>query len=103
MRLIRPLAMAEETTNPCARPGTLYSPAYFAPPVTLARPSTREVGLPMGLVRVMPRSRSPDALVRLRLRSAARRLRQRPHDAASHQLDLEIVVPEAAGVAQQGV
>ena len=26
--------------------GTLYSAAYFAAPVTFARPSTREVGLP---------------------------------------------------------
>ena len=46
--LMRPLAMAEVTTTPCARPGTLYSAAYFAAPVTFARPSMREVGLPNG-------------------------------------------------------
>ena len=36
-----------EMTQPWARLGTLYSAAYFAAPVTLARPSTRLVGLPM--------------------------------------------------------
>src|SRR5438270_11516510 len=46
MRVIRPLAIADETIKPCARPGTLYSAAYLAAPVTLARPSMREVGLP---------------------------------------------------------
>src|SRR6185437_6708992 len=57
MRLIRPLATVAETTTPCARPGTLYSAAYFAVPVTFARPSTREVGLPRWLVAVMAPSR----------------------------------------------
>src|SRR6266849_5908982 len=103
MCLIRPLAMPDETTNPCARPGTWYSPAYFAAPVTFARPSTREVGLPIWLVTVMPVSRSFDPLVRLRLRGPARRLRQRAHDAAPRQLDLEIVMPEAARIAQHGL
>ena len=46
MRLMRPLAIVDVTTKPYARPGTLYSAAYFATPVTLARPSTRDVGLP---------------------------------------------------------
>src|SRR6266568_319963 len=102
MRLIRPLAMADETTTPCARPGTLYSAAYFAAPVTFARPSTREVGLPRWLVPVMARSRSRDPLVRLRLRGPARRLRQRTQDGAPRQLDLEVVVAEAARIAQHG-
>src|ERR1700751_3689642 len=52
-RLMRPLAMVDETTTPWASPGTLYSAAYFAAPVTLAGPSTREIGLPNELVRVM--------------------------------------------------
>jgi hypothetical protein len=46
MCLIRPFAMVAETTKPCAKPGTLYSAAYLAAPVTLARPSTREIGFP---------------------------------------------------------
>src|SRR5215510_3387144 len=103
MRLIRPLAMVEETTQPCARPGTLYSAAYFAAPVTFARPSMREVGLPRWLVTVMALPLLPDPLVRLRLRSPARRLRQRAHDAAPRQLDLEVVVAEAARSPQHGL
>jgi hypothetical protein len=45
-------------------------------------------------------SRLPDALVCLRLRGPARRLHQRAHDAAARQLDLEVVVAEAARTAQ---
>src|SRR5262245_45008478 len=101
MRLTRPLAIVAETTNPCARPSTLYSAAYLAAPVTLARPSMREVGLPRWLVAVMapscllsgacsyrrtgshpgsrPGQASPehalsDPFVGLRLRGPARRL-----------------------------
>src|SRR5215510_3337933 len=103
MRLMRPLAMADETTTPCAREGTLYSAAYFAAPVTFARPSMREVGLPRGLVTVMALPLLPDPLVRLRLRSPARRLRQRAHDAAPRQLDLEVVVAESARTPQHGL
>src|SRR5262249_11240861 len=103
MRLIRPLAIAEETTTPCAREGTLYSAAYFAAPVTFARPSMREVGLPRGLLTVMTLSLLLDSLVRLRLRSPARRLRQRAHDRAARQLDLEIIVAEAARIPQHGL
>src|SRR6185437_6085292 len=103
MRLIRPLATVAETTTPCARPGTLYSAAYFAVPVTFARPSTREVGLPRWLVAVMAPSRLCNPLVRLRLRGAARRLSQRAHDAAPRQRDLEIVVAEAARIPQHGL
>src|SRR5438874_11275543 len=51
MLAIRPLAMREATTQPWARPDTLYSAAYFAAPVTFARPSTREVAMPMYDVR----------------------------------------------------
>ena len=46
---------------------------------------------------------SPDFLVGLRLRRAARRLRQRADDGAARQVDLESVVLEALGVAQQEV
>src|SRR5436309_6096715 len=103
MRLIRPLAMADETTKPCARPGTLYSAAYFAAPVTFARPSTREVGLPRWLVAVMALSPSPDPLVRLRLRGPVRRLCQCTLDAAPRQLDLEVVVAKAMRISQHGL
>src|SRR5882672_9337370 len=103
MCLIRPLAMADDTTTPCARPGTLYSAAYFAAPVTFARPSMREVGLPRMLVALMMLSPSRDPLVRLRLRGAARGLRQRTQHAAPRQLDLEVVVAEAARIAQHRV
>src|SRR4029453_12124608 len=103
MRLIRPLAMADETTQPCARPGTLYSAAYFASPVTFACPSMREVGLPRELVAVPACSRPLDSLVRLRLRSSPRRLGQRTQDGAPRQLDLEVVVAEAARVSQHGI
>src|SRR5215468_261614 len=44
-----------------------------------------------------------DPLVRLRLRSSPRRLGQRAQDAAPRQLDLEVVVAEAARVPQHGV
>src|ERR1051325_6364076 len=91
MRAMWPLAMAEVMTNPCARPGTLYSAAYLAAPVTLARPSTRDVAMPRTVT-----GRSPDAFVRLRLRRAGRGLRQPAPDCAPRQLDLEIVVAEAA-------
>ena len=55
--LIRPFAILLETTKPCARPGTLNSAAYFAWPVTLAGPSTRDTGFPMLFVlgRIMQR------------------------------------------------
>src|SRR5919108_1427345 len=100
MRLIRPLAIADETTNPCAKPGTLYSAAYLALPVTFARPSMREVGLPKWLVAVMALCRLLDAFVGLRLRGPARRLRQGTKHAAPRQLDLEVVVAEAARISQ---
>jgi len=41
------LAMLEVTTAACARPRVLYSAAYFAAPVTFARPSMRDVGVPI--------------------------------------------------------
>jgi hypothetical protein len=47
MRAMRPLAMMDVTTLACARPVVFYSPAYFAAPVTLARPSTRDVAAPI--------------------------------------------------------
>src|SRR5262249_53513826 len=100
MRLIRPLAIAEETTKPCARPGTLYSAAYFAAPVTFAWPSMRDVGLPGWLVAVIALSRLSDPLVRSRLRRPARRLRQCSNDAAPRQLDFEVVVAGAVRVPQ---
>ena len=46
---------------------------------------------------------SPDFLVGLRLRGAGRRLRQRADDGAASEIDLEGVVLEALGVAQQEV
>src|SRR6202023_1483750 len=130
MRLMRPLAMADDTTEPCARAGTLYSPAYLAAPVTFSRPSMREVGLPRYVVPVMrtpavslplpagvpsgevtqaatPRDTLSAALfntlVRLRLRSAARGLSERTHNRAPGQLDLEVVVAKPAGVSQHGI
>src|SRR2546426_4885110 len=48
----------------------------------------------------MALSRSTDPLVRLRLRGPACRLLQRTQDAAPRQLDLEVVVAEAARIAQ---
>ena len=47
MWVMRPLAIVEQTMLAWARPGTLNSAAYFAAPVTLARPSMRDVGVPM--------------------------------------------------------
>src|SRR3954469_23002979 len=88
-------------TKPCARSGTLYSPAYLAAPVTFARPSTREVGLPRRVfVGVIALSGSLDPLIGLRLRRGARCLRQRAHDGPPRQFDLEIVVAKAARLAQ---
>src|SRR5262245_46474765 len=46
---------------------------------------------------------SRDFLVGLRLRRAARCLRQRANDRAARQLDLERVVPEAFGLAQHDI
>src|SRR5215831_7225703 len=46
---------------------------------------------------------SDDFFERLRLRRATRRLRERTHDAAAREIDLEGVVREAFGVAQQHV
>src|ERR1051326_7960671 len=98
MRATRPLAMAEVMTNPCARPGTSYSAAYLAAPVTLARPSTREVAMPRVLTEF-----SPDPFIGFRLRRTRRRLRQRAHDRAPRQRDLEVVVAEAACFAQHRI
>ena len=47
MRVMRPLAIVEQTTLAWARPGTLNSAAYFAAPVTFAMPSTRDVAVPI--------------------------------------------------------
>jgi hypothetical protein len=49
-RVICPRATALDATQPYARLETLYSAAYFAAPVTLARPSTRLIGFPMYVV-----------------------------------------------------
>src|SRR4051812_31907123 len=111
MRLIRPLAIADETTDPCARWGTLNSAAYFAAPVTFARPSMREVGLPKcakavvggNVVVAIGAPPLSHPLVRLRLRRAMGRLRQRAQHGAPCQLDLEVVVAEAARAAQHGL
>src|SRR5690242_17527871 len=46
---------------------------------------------------------SPDFLIGLRLRGAGRRLRQRTDDGTASEIDLERVVLEALGVAQQEV
>src|ERR1700704_1745288 len=46
---------------------------------------------------------SHDVLVRLRLRRATRRLRERADDRAARKIDLEGIVLEALGVAQQRV
>src|SRR5262249_18473879 len=97
IRLMRPLAMLDVTTAACASPCVLYSAAYFAAPVTFARPSMRDVGVPIYV------TISPDLLVRLRLRSALRGLRQRANDAAACKLDLEGIVRVAARLAQQHV
>src|SRR5690348_14487189 len=101
MLRMRPLAMADVTAKPYANPGTLCSAAYFAAPVTLACPSTRDVGLPRYLVRVsFISTRSPDTLVDLRLCCAPCRLTQCAHNRASRQLDLEVIVAETARLAQ---
>lgn len=52
---MRPFAAGELTTTPYARSGAGSSAAYFAWPVTLARPSTRDTGVP---VRTLPVPRS---------------------------------------------
>src|SRR5262252_658003 len=49
------------------------------------------------------RSRLLDPLIRLRLRSPARRLGKRSQDRATRQLDLEVVVAEAARISQHGL
>src|SRR5258705_7520583 len=61
MRLMRPLAMLEVTTAACARSCVLYSAAYFAAPVTFARPSMRDVGVPIYVIAPLV-YRSDDAL-----------------------------------------
>jgi len=48
-------------------------------------------------------SHSTDPFVRLRLRGPARGLRQRTYDAAPRQLDLEVVVTEAARTPQHSL
>src|ERR1700722_10187242 len=57
-------------------------------------------GLVMVLILAAP---SRDALVGLRLRRPARRLAERTTDRPPRQLDLEVVVAEAARAAEQGV
>ncbi len=47
MRRMRPFAIVDDTTLAYARPGALNSAAYFAVPVTFARPSTREMEFPI--------------------------------------------------------
>jgi len=47
MRRMRPFPIVDDTTLAWARPGTLNSAAYFAAPVTFARPSTRDVAVPI--------------------------------------------------------
>src|SRR5262245_55177722 len=46
---------------------------------------------------------SQDLLVGLRLRGAARRLRERTRDSSAREIDLEGVVPEALGIAQNQI
>src|SRR4029077_15681325 len=127
MRRIRPLAMVDVTTLPWARPVALNSPAYFAAPVTFARPSTRDVGVAMYDVMDLltcsaccpavaaygpaapnvPSATAPcgsqDLLTGLRLWRALRGLSQRAYDAAACQVDLERIVRVALGVAQQKI
>src|SRR5262245_54572687 len=94
MDLMRPLATALETTKPWARSGLLNSAAYFAVPVTLATPSTRDSGLPMllGSITVMGLK---NGFHRLRLRRSSRGLLKGADDGAARELDLEIVVSKA--------
>src|SRR5215204_915915 len=68
------------------------APKATAPPTTVRRLRSVDMFSP-----------SHDLLVRLHLRCAVRRLRQRADDGASRQIDLEVVVREAPGVAQQDV
>src|SRR3954454_12663648 len=51
----------------------------------------------------VPLACSPDLLDRLRLRGSARCLRKRAYDASARKVDLEGVVLETLGVAQQEV
>src|ERR1043166_6205657 len=99
MRVMRPLAMVDVTMTPWARPGALHSPAYLAAPVTLARPSTRDVGVPICVYIAA----LPDFLVRLGLRRCLRGLRQRANDRAARKIDLEVVMFEPLRVAQQEI
>src|SRR5438132_1021779 len=78
MLLIFPRATPLETTTPYVSPAILYSAAYLARPVTLARPSTRFSGRPMKVV----------IMIALHLHS----LFQGANDAAPGEFNLEIVV-----------
>src|SRR5262245_65650234 len=96
MDLMRPLAMALETTKPWARWGVLNSAAYFAIPVTLATPSTRDSGFPMLLVPITVMGLK-DSFNRLRLRRSSCGLLKGADDGAARELDLETVVSKARG------
>src|SRR5262245_24303422 len=96
MDLMRPLAMALETTKPWARWGVLNSAAYFAVPVTLATPSTRDSGFPMLLVPITVMGLK-DSFHRLRLRRSSRGLLKSADDGAARELDLETVVSKTRG------
>src|SRR5262252_1840999 len=78
----------------------LNSPAYFAAPVTFARPSTRDTGIPIW---VMGLPCSQNLLVGLRLRRASRGLHQCPNNGAASQFDLEGIVGVTLSVAQHQV
>src|SRR5262245_65299211 len=102
MDLMRPLAMALETTKPWARWGVLNSAAYLAVPVTLATPSTRDSGLPMLLVSITVMGLK-DRFHRLRLRRSSRGLLEGADDGATRELDLKIVVSKTRGAVQNRI
>src|SRR5689334_634114 len=75
----------------------LNSAAYFAPPVTLRRPSLRSIGWPINLVFISLPRLSGGLGVCL-----ARRLHHRTHDGSLAELDLECVVLERLGLCHFG-
>jgi hypothetical protein len=98
--LIEPLAMPLDTTRPWARSGTLNSAAYFAAPVTLARPSIGCVGHRHGSQCKSFEAASINPFIGLGLRRAGRRLAERAYDGATSKLDLEGIVDVSLGILQ---
>ena len=90
------LAMVEVTTLAYTRLGALNSPAYWARPVTFARPSTRDVEVPIYDVMTLTGSSCWTGF-------AACRSQPAPvcDNGAAREINFEGIVREALGAAQQ--